>query len=411
MTAQEITLLLYNLTLVPVIFFSILFLLFAFLNIFTRSQKNFSVFKGKKPFVTIQIPVYNDDIAKECVAYCKKMDYPKDKYEILIIDDSTDIKIAQGLKKLSDGSFIKYIHRNNRDGFKPGALKNAMKMTKGEIIIIFDSDWKPEPDFINKVITPIVENPDVAIVQAKQTFTNSEKNLVTRFASHLLMIYHSVIMPINNRVNTVFFCGTAGAIRRDVLDEVGGWNAHSITEDADLSVKILSKGYRNVYLSLPVKSEVPETIEGFIKQQMRWCYGMTRTFLDNWKLIFSRKIKMKQKVMISYITLANIISPVVILMTLFGMSGWFIGEPELFKVQDLVNFILKFLYTSGYLLLGFITFYRERKLKEMPYFFLGTISVSFVLIIFNSIAFIKAVFNKPLFWYRTPKTGAHAADV
>ena len=332
MTPHEITLFIYNISLFPIIFFSILFLMLSMLNILAERKK---VKKTKKleelPFVTVQIPTYNDPIAERCVRHCMDFNYPEDKYEIVIADDSTNEDTKRTLKEFADNNpgFIKYAHRTNRVGFKAGALKEVMNVCKGEIIVIFDSDWMPKKDFLNEIVQPFADEA-VALVQTRQGMYNKNKNLITRFASYVLMIYHTIVMPINNKINCVFFCGTAGALRRKHFEEVGGWNLNSITEDSELTVKLLSQGYKSIYLDIETPSETPDTIEGFVKQQMRWCYGNTRVFIDNaFNILFKAKLTIKQRLMITYITLGNLIAPVVVLMTLFGFAGWFIGEPQI----------------------------------------------------------------------------------
>ena len=261
MAPQDIALFVYNLTLLPIVFFSVLFMMLAFLNLLLhkKEKKEFKELK-ELPFITVQIPTYNDPIAERCIRHCIDFDYPKDKYEIIIADDSTNIETQNILAKFADENpgFIKYIHRDHRHGFKAGALKNSMRHAKGEFIVIFDSDWMPGKDFLARVIRPF-SDPKVAIVQTRQGFYNKDSNLITRSASYLLMIYHTIIMPINNRINCVFFCGTAGAIRRSAFDKVGGWNLNSLTEDSDLTVNMLLKGYKTVYLNFETPSEVPAT--------------------------------------------------------------------------------------------------------------------------------------------------------
>jgi cellulose synthase/poly-beta-1,6-N-acetylglucosamine synthase-like glycosyltransferase len=151
LTPYEFTLLIYNFALFPIIFFSVLFLLLALINIFVekkpkRKYKNIE----DLPFVSVQVPTFNDPIAVRCIEKCMEFDYPKDKYEIVIVDDSTNVETQLHLKKFADDNpdFIKYIHRKNRDGFKPGALRNAMKITKGDILVIFDADWIPSKDML-----------------------------------------------------------------------------------------------------------------------------------------------------------------------------------------------------------------------------------------------------------------------
>jgi len=406
MTPQDVALLIYNLTLLPIIFFSVLFLTLTAINLFFDKKKepNFKNMK-KLPFITVQIPTYNDPVAERCIKKCMEFNYPRDKYEIIISDDSTSIYTQNLLAKFADDNlgFVKYVHRNNRQGFKAGALKNSMKYAKGELIVIFDADWIPGKNFLRKIINPF-SDPKVAIVQTRQGFYNKESNLITRFASYLLIIYYTIIMPINNKINCVFFCGTAGAIRRKAFEEVGGWNLNSLTEDSDLSVNLLLKGYKSVYLDIETPSEVPSTFESFLKQQMRWCYGNARVFFDNANGILLKKgLSLKQRAMIMFITLGNIAAPFVFLMTLAGFGGWFLGDITLFSMNDFITLITKILLTAGFIVIGVTALHKNNLLKEFHYFILSIFTMGIILAVVNSIAFYKAAFNKQLFWFCTAK--------
>src|SRR3989338_701851 len=406
MTPQNIALFVYNLALLPIIFFSVLFIILTAMNLFFGKKKEME-HKGMEtsPFITVQIPTYNDPIAERCIRQCMQFDYPKDKYEIIIADDSTSIETQELLAKFEEQNkgFIKYVHRDNRNGFKAGALENSMKYTKGELIVIFDADWIPGKDFLTKVIRPF-SDPKVALVQTRQGVYNKESNLITRFASYLLMVYHSIIMPINSRINCVFFCGTAGAIRRSVFEKLGGWNLNSLTEDSDLSVKLLLNGYKSVYLDFETPSEVPATFESFLKQQMRWCYGNTRVFFDNaFKILFKRGITLSQRIMILFVILGNMAAPFVFIMTIAGFSGWFLGEPELFNITDLVDLVTRIFITGGFLIIGAIALHKNKLLKEFPHLILTSITIGVVLAVANSIALLKAAFNKKISWFCTTK--------
>ncbi len=405
---QDTTLFLYNITLFPIIFFSVLFLLLCVLNlVMDRPAPRRGRALKSHPFVSVQIPVFNDPVAARCVEHCLAFDYPKDRYELVIADDSTDAgtqALMRGYAQRHPGR-VKYIHRDNRAGYKPGALKHAMPATAGEIIVIFDADWTPKPDFLRRVL-PHFDDPRVAIVQTRQGFLNHRTNLITRFAAYILMVYHTILMPINHRVNTVFFCGTAGAIRRKAIEDAGHWNLASITEDTDMSVKILAKGYTSVYIDVESKSEVPDTFEGFLKQQMRWCYGITRVFFDNFQEIFFRgKLTWRQRLMISFITLGNVTAPLVVLMTMFGYSGWFLGEPALMNFHDVVEFFARFLLTAGFLVMGAIAMAKRKMLREYPYLVVTSLSLGLILAVANTYAFTKAVCNSKLSWFCTPKVG------
>ena len=407
MDPQDMTLFLYNLSLLPIVFFSVLFILFALINLFSEdSKKRFRRLEPEKmPFVTVQVPAYNDPVAERCINRCMQFDYPKDKYEIIIADDSTSIKTQRLLKKFEakNPKFIKYLHRNNRYGFKAGALKESMKYAKGDILVIFDADWLPERNFLKKIVRPF-SDPKVAIVQTRQGFYNKDSNLISRFASYLLMIYHSIILPINNRINCVFFCGTAGAIRKSAFKEIGGWNIKSLTEDSDLSVNLLLRGYKSVYLDFETPSEVPVTFESFLRQQMRWCYGNTRVFIDNASNILVKKgLTLKQRLMILFITLGNVAAPFVFLMTMAGLAGWFLGDPSLFNINDIITLVSRLLFTAGFLVMGLTALHKHKRINEFPHLVLSAFTIGVILAVANSIAFFKAVFNKQLFWFCTAK--------
>ena len=406
MEPQDLALFVYNMSLLPIIFFSVLFILLAFMNLFVDKKKEIKYKEMKRiPFVTIQVPTFNDPVAERCIRHCLEFDYPKGKYEIIIADDSTSVYTQNLLAKFADENpgFVKYVHRNNRQGFKAGALKNCMKYAKGELIAVFDSDWIPRKDFLKEIIKPFYD-PKVAIVQTKQGFYNKDSNLITKFASYLLMTYHTMVMPINNKINCVFFCGTAGAIRRSSFEKVGGWNISSLTEDSDLSVRLLLNGYKTVYLDFEMQSEVPATFESFLKQQMRWCYGNTRVFFDNaFRIMFKKGITLRQRAMILFITLGNVAAPFVFLMTFAGFSAWFLGDPALFNISDFVTLITRFLLTAGFIVIGTIALYKNRILSEFPYLVLSIFTLGIVLSVANSIAFFKAVFDKQFSWFCTAK--------
>ncbi len=404
MTPHDITLFLYNLTLIPITFFSVLFILMVAINVLLKRTRTAYPPWETLPFVTVQIPTFNDPVGARCVEHCLAFDYPRDRYEILIVDDSTSRATQELLRGYAErNGNVTYIHRENRHGFKPGALKHAMRYVRGEIIVLFDADWKPGRSFLKRIIRPFAD-PHVAVVQARQGFYNHRKNLISRFAAYTLMIYHAIIMPINNRTNTVFLCGTAGAVRTSAFKEVGGWNVHSITEDADLTVRLLLAGYRTVYVDMATPSEVPETLEGFLRQQMRWCYGNTRVFMDYADQIWGPgRLTWKQRLMITYVTLGNVIAPFVVLMTVFGMAGWFIGEPSLFNLTDLLLFVFRFALTLGFIIIGAVALNRMRLLREFKYLLVSAFTVGIILALANSVAFCKAILNSQLRWFCTPK--------
>jgi cellulose synthase/poly-beta-1,6-N-acetylglucosamine synthase-like glycosyltransferase len=411
MELYVINLLIYNAFVAALIFFSIIYYLVAMTSIFIRPVKyKFPrVSDDQLPTVTVQIPVYNDPVAIRCIKRCLAFNYPKDKYHIVVADDSNDGITSRILNEFSEGRDIKIVRRTNREGFKPGALNNALKYSTGSIIVVFDSDFVPRKDFLRKVVTPFLFDDKIAVVQSRMGFVNYKHNTVSRFAGVLLMIYHHCVLPISNKVNTVFFCGTGGAIRKDVLLSVGGWNGKSVTEDADLSVKILQKGYRNIYVpNLEAAGEVPFTLKSFLRQQMRWAYGITRVFMDHWKSIwFSRSFSFPQRTMITFITTGYIITPFVVGAAVTGQLGWLITPPKPLAFGDIISFGKTLLLTSGFVALGIIALHRAGRINDFFKLYFAAFFVGIVLAGANMIAFFRSIAKRRTGWIRTPKMGSN----
>lgn len=407
-----INLSIFNALLIPVVFFSTLYYLVAFTSIFTRGtlQRFPRIKESELPTVSVQLPVYNDPVVARCMESCLRFDYPRDKYKIVVADDSTDPvtrKIIDRYAKRYPGR-IKVLRREGRKGFKAGALNNALSRSSEDLIVIFDSDFVPKKNFLRKIVQPFSSSEDIAIAQSKTTWLNDRQNLVSRFASAILYAYYNCMMPITSRMGIAFLGGTGGAIRTSVLRKMGGWNEKSITEDSDLSVKILEKGYKSVYLSeLEVSGEVPFTLNSLVKQQMRWAYGTTRVFIDNWKrILFSPSFNLPQRAMLVFLTLGYISTPAILGAALSGNLGWVLTPQKAVTLTDITEFARNLLITSGFFVLGIIGLYRAGRLSDVPRAFLSMTTVGIVVASANFVAFVRAVLGQKIFWFRTPKMGS-----
>jgi len=410
MEIHSLSLFLFNLFIIPIIFFSCVYFIVAISTIFVkRERQKFAKPKNKPwPFVTIQIPVYNDPVAARCIEKCLKFDYPRNRFEIVVADDSTDEMTKKILDHYKKYKNVKIVRRNTRKGFKAGALNHASKYSKGDIIVIFDSDFVPGNKFLKRIVKPFFKDEKIAVVQSKMGFLNPDQNVITKFASSLLMIYYNCWIHLKNKFGTVFFCGSGGAIRKDVLLKAGGWNEESLTEDTDLSIRILESGYKQIYLpNLKASGEVPFTLSSFLKQQMRWAYGVTAAFKNYWKRIwFSPSFSLPQRIIITLITLGWIVSPFVVLTTFFGQLAWITGEPRPLRLSDVIQFFTYFALTSGFLALGLVGLYREKRLSKISFLFPASLTLGLCLSFVGSIAFFKAMLGKRHTWFRTPKFGS-----
>lgn len=243
------------------------------------------------PLVTVQLPMFNERyVVKGLLQNVTALDYPKDKLEIQILDDSTDDTYELCRQQVeyyrNQGFDIVCLHRTDRTGFKAGALEAADAVAKGEFLLILDADFRPKPDLL-RVVMPYFTDPQVALVQTRWGHINRRKNLLTRLQSIFLDGHFALEQTVRNRSGRFFtFNGTAGVWRKSAIEDAGGWEHDTITEDMDLSYRAQMKGWRFIYLNDYVTpAELPEDMDGFKAQQHRWtkgCIQVCRKML--WKI-------------------------------------------------------------------------------------------------------------------------------
>jgi len=407
----------------PLIVYSLKFYALSISSLFYKYKSPWKVSSKPLPKVSVHIPVYNDPVVVECVKKCMAFDYPKDKYEIIVIDDSTDGKTTELLKSLNrQRRGFRLLRRGSRRGFKAGALNDATKISKGDIIVVFDSDYRPGKDFLRKVVQPLLQDSNIAFVQTRWDYLNPTKNRISRLAMASYSAFHQCSMPIKEKLGTSIFCGTGGAVRKDVLVEAGGWNEKNIGEDIDLTIRILKNGYSQAYLPyVKVKGEVPETLKAFVRQQERWAYGTTKVMKDYLGgIIKSSELSRTQKIDMVFITTGFLVFPFILgvtASTMMLMAPWFGPNTTgmLFDVTSIsrsLNLALSDMFSwEGITILGLSCGYifecavamvktRDyRNLTVLPYIFL----VGFIVQITNTIAVFKALLGVEQSFYKTPK--------
>jgi cellulose synthase/poly-beta-1,6-N-acetylglucosamine synthase-like glycosyltransferase len=195
-----------------------------------KSSEEQDFIPEKAPFVTVQIPTRNEVIALRCAKRCIDFDYPKDRYEIIIGDDSNDPDVSRQLVEFAESNEgVRVIKRLDNVGFKPGNLNNMLKYSNGEVLVIFDSDFTPGKDFLRRIVTPFIHDPDVSAVQAKWNFSNFNRNFVTVMASTIVYIFHHVMLSFMSKCGSGSLCGSAEAVRKSDLVKLGGWKSGSLT--------------------------------------------------------------------------------------------------------------------------------------------------------------------------------------
>jgi len=237
------------------------------------------------PHVTIQLPMYNERfVARRIIQKTCDIDYPRDRLQIQVLDDSIDdtCRIArQAVREAqTEGFNIEYIHRDDRTGYKAGALAKGLETAKGEFITIFDADFVPDNSFLKRSIHYFTD-PKVCVVQTRWDHLNRDDSMLTRTQAIFLDGHFAIEHVARNRSDRFMsFNGTAGTWRRAAIDDAGGWQHDTLTEDLDLSYRAQLKGWKFVFLpDLTAPAELPSEMSAFKAQQFRWTKGGAQTAL------------------------------------------------------------------------------------------------------------------------------------
>jgi len=279
-------------------------------------KRHFS--EDELPRITIQLPLFNEMyVVERLVKAVTEIEYPRDRMEIQVLDDSTDettgIARATVEQYALAGFDIHYIHRMDRTGFKAGALENGMKFATGELVAIFDADFVPKPDFLRKLVDYFTD-PLVGCAQMRWAHINGSYNLLTRLQTIMLDGHFVVEQTTRNRTGSFFnFNGTAGIWRCEAIEMSGGWQHDTLTEDTDLSFRAQLMGWRFVYmLDEEAPAEIPVEINAFKAQQRRWAKGVMQVGLKLYRRIWHSPLPMRVKLEMFFRLTGNISYPLMI---------------------------------------------------------------------------------------------------
>ncbi|MFA5141679.1 MAG: glycosyltransferase [Candidatus Woesearchaeota archaeon] len=390
------------------VFLTIIYFFMTLVSIFFKKDNDELPFDMKlAPFVTIQIPTRNELIALRCAECCLAFDYPKDKYEILIGDDSNQPDVSYQLQEFANShQGVKVFKREQNVGFKPGNLNNLLQHTKGEIIVIFDSDYTPEPDFLKRLIAPFVNDPKVSTVQARWNFNNFSQNLVTIMASTIIYVFHHVNLTFLHAFDTSSLCGSAEAVKKKDLVELGGWKSGCLTEDVEYSLRLHKANKKMVYLpNLECYSEVPYIAKDLYKQQMRWAYGVVGAYIFHIPgILFNKGISFKRKLLSMCAGFGYLFPITIMFMFIFGtmkMISYDTASP------DVVSFTRDLLYnislTSGMLVASFYSMYKAKRIRYSLEMILASFSVGLVTTYYVNKGIFKSVIGQPMDWFLLAK--------
>lgn len=368
------------------------------------------------PRITVQIPTYNELAALNCAARCLAFDYPENRLQILIGDDSNKPEISAQINAFAaEHPRVTVCRRGSNVGFKPGNLNHMLEQTIGDFILILDSDFLPEKDFLRRLVQPVIKDPSLAGVQAAWRIANVHQNHTTLMGAGIINVIHIVILPFIKRfAHTGVFCGSAELVRKDLLIENGGWTPGALTEDVDYSLRIITAGKHIVYLEdLHCVCEVPHTPRDLFRQQMRWAYGVMRAFMNHGrKLLLSRLTRTRTKIATVCFGGGYVMVTCFILTTLFGIlniaSAWGIepvGGPYTFT-DLLVDTTSSFLLTCGMLISSLCaSFVAGFSLRNVGKLVLASLSIGLVLVFFVGKGLFKAAVGLPMQWFMVRKNG------
>ncbi len=363
------------------------------------------------PQVTVQLPIFNEQyVIDRLIEACCRLDYPADRLHIQVLDDSTD-ETQQVASELVDryralGHDIVYLHRTDRYGYKAGALDAGLMRAKGDLVAIFDADFVPPPEWLQQVVHHFAE-PHIGMVQTRWTHLNRDYSFLTQVEAILLDGHFVLEHGGRSRAGVYFnFNGTAGMWRRSAIDEAGGWQHDTLTEDTDLSYRAQMKGWQFRYLQDVVcPAEVPIEMTAFKTQQARWAKGLIQTSKKILPRILKTDAPLHTKIEAIYHLTANISYPLMVILSLLLMpamvirfyQGWF----QMLLIDVPLFMASTFSISSFYLVSQKELFPRSwpKTLIYLP--FLMALGIG--LTVTNTRAVLEALFGIQSSFKRTPK--------
>lgn len=386
--------------------------------IFRRHRSAGEALPGRAsyPTVTVQIPTYNELAALNCARCCLAFDYPAEKLQILVGDDSNRPDISRKIDEFArENPRVKVCRRGGNTGFKPGNLNHMLKATAGDYLLILDSDFLPEPDFLRRLAAPAARDPSLAGVQASWRVANARQNYSTLMGAGIINVIHVVILPLLKRLaKTGMFCGSAELVRKDLLVAQGGWTMGALTEDVDYSLRALAAGGRIEFLEdLSCSCETPHAPKDLFRQQMRWAYGVMRALMTRGgRLVVSQLARKRTKAAVVCFCGGYLMVALMLLTTLLGLLnvavGWSGGAYAAggFLAGGIGGCLVNSLLTCGMLVssvcAGFMSGFGARSAQKLV---VASLSIGFVLLFFVGQGLAKALLGLPMNWFMLKKNG------
>jgi len=359
--------------------------------------------------VTIQLPMYNEMyVVERLINSVCEIDYPKDKLEIQVLDDSTDETVdlvARIVKeKQAEGFDIKHLCRENRAGFKAGALKEGLKTAKGTYIAIFDADFIPKKEFLRNTLK-YFSSDNIGMVQTRWEHLNEDYSLLTKIQALALDGHFVIEQTVRNRSGFfINFNGTGGVWRKSCIEDAGNWHADTLTEDLDLSYRAQLKGWKFVYLrDFTTPAELPAEMNALKAQQFRWTKGAIETMKKILPLVWKSKLPLRVKLQSTFHLSNNIVFPFILIAGILNVPLIFIKNagPYWSFFNFMAIFVIAFIGSFLFYLFAQKDVHTDwrKKIALFPLFMAGSMGFS----LNNTRAVIEGLMSRKSEFVRTPK--------
>jgi len=381
-----------------------------------QSNGEISVKEIDLPTVSVQIPTYNELAALQCAKSCVDFEYPADKLQIIIGDDSSDTEISKQIDEFVRQYSPKVIvtRRGTNMGYKPGNLNHMLKFSTGEIIVIFDSDFLPKRNFLTEIIKSFILNPEIAAVQARWSIKNFERSFSSLWGGTIAYYTHYVLLPFVQILGgNCFLCGSAEAIRKSILMEIGPWSENALTEDIEYTLRLMKHNKKIFFLpQLKCEGEAPFTLRDLCKQQMRWAFGNISAFKNHFRSIISGKkesrVSSRDRRSILIFLASYILSIFVFFSTIFGLLVLFTINPNGITINwdfvlspSLLNIIILASLIGGWT----ISLLLSKNSRSIFKVIISMFTIGLVIPCFIVIGVTKALFGGKMKWYMVRKGG------
>jgi cellulose synthase/poly-beta-1,6-N-acetylglucosamine synthase-like glycosyltransferase len=373
----------------------------------------------EEPVVTVQLPIFNEKFVVERLldAVCA-FDWPRDKLEVQLLDDSTDDTVDVASAKVAalreQGYDVRHIHRTDRTGYKAGALREGMAVARGDLLAVFDADFIPKPDFLRETVD-FFTDAEVGFVQTRWSYLNRGYGVLTEGMGMLMDGHFTLEQVTRSRGGYIFnFNGTGGIWRRQAIDAAGGWDDDTICEDTDLSYRTGLAGYRGVYLRhVDSPSELPVQITALKSQQHRWAKGLTECFLKIMPRLWQSDLPLRKKLEGTAHLGANLAFPASLFMTIIGLPVMLVrlgmgSSGTLAVAVDSLVFLLVFTTQIGFYVVATRELHDDwlRRMRYLPFFPLLGVGLA----INNARGVLEALTGLRTEFVRTPKLGVLGGD-